>query len=81
MRYNDLFQLIKDSDPYKGLGSNVGQGTLRMLDKAWKSFFMSIKDWSKNPTKYLGKPKLPRYKPKKRARRQGRNTEIHRRNV
>ena len=46
------------------MGSNAGQGTLRILDRAWKSFFVTIKDWSKNPEKYLGRPKLPNYKAK-----------------
>lgn len=46
------------------MGSNVGQGTLRILDKNWKSFFKAIKDWKKNPGKYLGRPKLPKYKEK-----------------
>lgn len=64
IRYNKLFDLVKESESYKDLGSNVGQGTLRILDKTWKSFFKSIKDWSKNPSKYLGRPKLPKYKPK-----------------
>ena len=64
IRYNKLFELVKNSEPYKDIGSNVGQATLRMLDKAWKSYFESIKDWSKNPSKYLGKPKLPKYRPK-----------------
>ena len=64
IRYNDLFQLVKESEPYKDLGSNVGQGTLRILDKSWKSFFVAIKDWKKNPSKYLGRPKLPKYKAK-----------------
>ena len=62
--YNTLFQMVKDSEPYKDLGSNVGQGTLRILDKAWKSFFASIKDWSKHSDKYLGRPKLPKYREK-----------------
>lgn len=64
IQYNQFFQLVKESEPYKDIGSNVGQGTLRILDKAWKSFFKSIKDWSKNPSKYLGRPKLPKYRPK-----------------
>ena len=59
-----MFQIVKDSDDYKNLGSNVGQGTLRILDKNWKSFFVAIKDWSNNPSKYLGRPKLPKYKAK-----------------
>lgn len=46
------------------MGSNVGQQTLKVLDKAWKGFFVSIKDWKKNPSKYLGRPKLPKYKDK-----------------
>ncbi len=61
IKYNELFDLCKESDAYKQIGSNTGQATLRMLDKTWKSFFVSIKDWSKSPSKYLGKPKLPKY--------------------
>ena len=56
--------IITDSEPYKDMGSNVGQGTLRILDKNWKSFFNAIKDWKENPSKYLGRPKLPKYKEK-----------------
>ena len=40
------------------------QQTLRLLDANWKSFFKSVKDWSKNKDKYSGRPKLPKYKPK-----------------
>jgi putative transposase len=61
IQYNDLFNLVKESDPYKDLGSNTGQGTLRILDKNWKSFFKAIKDWKKNPSKYFARPKLPKY--------------------
>lgn len=64
IHYNELFQLVKESDPYKDIGSNVGQGTLRILDKMWKSFFVAIKDWTKYPSKYLGRPKIPKYKVK-----------------
>lgn len=68
IKYNELFHLCKDSEPYKDLGSNVGQATLRLLDKNWKSFFASIKDYSKNPSKYLGRPKLPKYLDKENGR-------------
>lgn len=40
------------------------QQCLRLLDKNWKSYFKAIKDWSKHPEKYLGKPNLPKYKKK-----------------
>lgn len=61
IQYNELFQMVKDSDAYKDIGSNTGQGTLRMLDRNWKSFFKAIKDWTSHPNKYLGRPKLPKY--------------------
>ena len=64
IRHYEMCKLLKDSEPYKELGSNVGQSTLKILDKAWKSFFHSIDEWSKNPSKFLGRPKIPKYKPK-----------------
>ena len=64
IKYNQLFQLVKESEPYKDIGSNTGQGTLMVLDKNWKAFFKAIKDWKKNPSKYLGRPKIPKYKDK-----------------
>ena len=64
LRYKDVFNLVKDGDDYKNLGSNLGQQTLRLLDKNWKSFFIAIKDWKKNSKKYLGRPRLPKYKKK-----------------
>ena len=64
IRYNELFQLCKESEPYKEIGSNVGQQTLKLLDQNWRSFFAGIKEWNKNKDKFLGKPKLPNYKEK-----------------
>lgn len=64
IRYNELFQLVRDSEAYKDLGSNIGQATLCILDKNWKSFMKAIKDWKKRPDKYLGRPKIPKYKAK-----------------
>lgn len=68
IQYNELFHLCKDSDPYKDLGNNVGQATLRKLEKNWKSFFVAIKDYQKNPDKYLGIPKMPKYLDKEHGR-------------
>ena len=64
LHYKDIFNSCKSSEPYLSIGSNVGQATLRMLDKTWESFFKSVKDWKANPQKYLGRPKLPKYKEK-----------------
>lgn len=68
LRYQQLDKLLKqdiDYPDYRNMpGAKSAQETLRLLDANWKSFFKSIKDWSKNKDKYLGKPKLPKYKPK-----------------
>lgn len=68
IRYNDLDKMLKKEDnnyDYKNmpLGSSAQQ-CLKLLDKNWKSFFASIKDYNNNPSKYLGRLKLPKYKSK-----------------
>lgn len=52
---------MQNMNCYKECGSQAAQKTIQMLDKAWKSFLVSIKDYTKNPNKYLGKPKIPKY--------------------
>lgn len=68
IRYNELDKIVKNKEndfDYRNmpLGSSAQQ-CLKVLDKNWKSFFASIKDYNKNPSKYLGRPKLPKYRPK-----------------
>lgn len=57
-------KMLQKTDEYKALMSQASQCTLQALDRCWKSFFIAIKDWKKNPSKYLGMPKLPKYKNK-----------------
>jgi len=47
---------------YKLLKAKVAQQTLRRLDKNFKSFFSCHQDFQKNPSKYKGKPRPPKYK-------------------
>lgn len=61
IKYNELFHMVKESEPYKELGSNIGQATLRKLNANWKGFFESIKDYKKYPNKYKSRPKIPKY--------------------
>lgn len=63
--YCDMNYEFKTHENYKLCMSQPANCTLRLLNKNWKSFFKSIKDWKKNPEKYLGMPKLPRYLKKK----------------
>ncbi|MDF9298487.1 RNA-guided endonuclease InsQ/TnpB family protein [Geobacillus stearothermophilus] len=64
IRYNSLDKMLKHEQVYKELPAQTSQQILRLLEQNWKSFFKAIKDWSKNKEKYLGKPKLPKYKKK-----------------
>ena len=68
LRYQNLDKLLRQDVDYPDytnmMAAQSAQQTLRLLDNNWKSFFKSIKDWSKNKDKYLGRPKLPKYKPK-----------------
>lgn len=52
---------MQSMECYKECGSQAAQNTIQLVDKNWKSFLVAIKDWSRNPSKYLGKPKLPKY--------------------
>lgn len=61
IKYYDMNRELKSCNEYKECMSQPGNCTLRLLDKNWKSYFKAIKDYSKNPDKYLGKPKIPKY--------------------
>lgn len=64
--YNDLNYICKNQpdkyNNYKRLPRQCSQQILRLLDKNLKSYRNSIKDWSKNKSKYQGIPKLPNYR-------------------
>lgn len=66
--YYDLEKCLKGTEVYKELPAQVAQQTLRMVDKNIKSYVRSIKDWSKNKSKYKGKPVLPKYLDKEKGR-------------
>ncbi|RLG26706.1 transposase [Methanosarcinales archaeon] len=63
-RYNSLAGVLKTSENFRSLPAQTAQQVLKILDRSWKSFFRSIKEYSKNPEKFLGRPKLPGYKDK-----------------
>lgn len=61
---NSLQKTMKNQVDYKALPAKVSQQVLKLLDKNWKSFFEATKSYQKDPSKFLGKPKLPKYKDK-----------------
>ena len=65
IRYKELNDILKNDKEFPDYDNmplaQSSQQTLKLLDKNWKSFFKSIKDWKKNPDKYLGRPRIPKY--------------------
>jgi putative transposase len=59
---------MKSDEAYLGLPAKVSQQVLRVLDKNWQSYFAATSAWEKNPDKFLGQPKLPKYKHKTEGR-------------
>lgn len=65
LNYNEIDKLMKieenEKDYRNMVSSQSAQQCLKLLDKNWKSFFASIKDYNKHKDKYSGRPKLPKY--------------------
>ena len=68
-----LYHATKDSDAYRALPTKVSKQIIKCLVATWRGYFQAIKEWSKHPQKFLGKPKIPKYKNKT----QGRNVVIY----
>jgi len=60
--YYDMEPEFKSNWHNEYLHSHTYQQCLKMLDQNWKSYFSAIKDYKKNPSKYLGMPRPPKYK-------------------
>lgn len=51
-----------NDESFRLLPNNVSQQTIKFAFKAFKSFLRAQKEWKRHPEKFLGKPKLPKYK-------------------
>ena len=59
---------MKEHEAYKALPAKVAQQVLRLLDKNWESYKEAVKAYDLDPSKFLGHPKLPKYKDKQQGR-------------
>src|SRR6266566_3050648 len=73
LNYNQMDKIMQKHEAYRGLPCKVSQQVLKLLDKNWKSFFAALEAYKQDPSKFLGRPKLPGYKDKT----QGRNMLIY----
>ena len=57
--------LAKDNQvDFRALPSNVSQQTVKLVFKAWTSFFKALKSYRKDKSRFTSNPKLPKYKSK-----------------
>jgi len=68
LQYTTLYYQLKHEPVYLALkeisDSYLPQQVLRQVEQTWRSYFNVIKAWKKDPTKFLLRPRFPRYKHK-----------------
>ena len=64
LSYNTLDGIFKLSDDpdYRSLPANIAQNAIKECVNEWKGYFSSLKPYKKDPTLFLGLPKIPKYK-------------------
>jgi putative transposase len=66
--YAEVFHLIKQTEAYTALPRKVSNDILRQLDKNWRAFFAACEAYREDTSKFVGRPKLPKYKHKTKGR-------------
>jgi putative transposase len=64
LSYERIYHLVKNQPDYQALPRKVSQQILKVLERNWQSFFQTNKAYQETPSKFTGRPKLPRYKHK-----------------
>jgi putative transposase len=65
---NNLYHHIKNEECFSALPNKVSTETIRKIQTIYKSFFASVKDFNKNPSKYKGSPNQPKFLHKTKGR-------------
>ena len=62
----ELTKLLANSDQndYRALPAQTAQQTIKLLFKNWKSFFKLCKTYKKDKSKFKGRPRIPKFKPR-----------------
>jgi putative transposase len=66
--YEEMHARMKTHPAYTALPRKVSQQVLRLLHKNWVSFFKACDAWKADPSQFLGRPCLPKYKDKQHGR-------------
>jgi putative transposase len=73
LNYNEMDRRMQSHEAYKALPAKVSQQVLKQLDHDWDAFFKARVAYREDPSKFLGRPGLPKYKDKT----EGRNLLIY----
>ena len=68
VNFKDLYRTIKTTEAYCALPRKVSNQVLIQLKTAWTSYFKAVAAWKEEPDKFLGRPRLPKYKHKTNGR-------------
>jgi IS605 OrfB family transposase len=68
LNYNEVQKRMQSHEAYKALPAKVSQQVLMQLHHDWDSFFKARAVYEEDPSKFLGRPKLPKYKHKSEGR-------------
>ena len=66
--YAEIFHRIKHMDCYKALPAKVANSILILVHKNWVAFFKALEAYRKDPSKFVGRPRIPGYKHKEKGR-------------
>ncbi len=66
--YHEMDKRMQSHEAYKALPAKVSQQVLRQLHHDWDSFFKARAAYEEDPSKFTGRPRLPKYKHKTEGR-------------
>ncbi len=64
LSYNEMDKRMQQHEAYQALPAKVAQQVLMQLDKAWTSFKEARQAYEQDPSRFTGRPCLPKYKHK-----------------
>ncbi|HYU77307.1 MAG TPA: transposase [Ktedonobacteraceae bacterium] len=73
LTYNEIQRRMQSHEAYKALPAKVSQQVLILLDKNWTSFKEGLEAYKEDPSRFTGRPRIPKYKHKT----EGRNILIY----
>jgi len=68
LTYPEIQRRMQSHEAYNALPAKVSQQILMLLDKNWISFKEGLNAYNEDPSKFTGRPKLPKYKHKTEGR-------------